>query len=49
MERNLAKMMQKFSLVGNELSGAILDLEDLECGMRECKDSLIRKIRGEKK
>ena len=41
MEADLSDMMQKFSLAGNELTGATLDLGDLESGVRECKDSII--------
>ncbi|XP_027182097.1 uncharacterized protein LOC113780497 [Coffea eugenioides] len=48
MEADLSEMMQKFSLAGNELSGAMLDLGDLESGVRECKDSIIGRIMGEK-
>ncbi|XP_071916207.1 uncharacterized protein [Coffea arabica] len=44
----LNEMMQKFSLAGNELSGAILDLGDLESGVRECKDIIIGRVMGEK-
>ncbi|XP_027169532.1 uncharacterized protein LOC113774320 [Coffea eugenioides] len=48
MESDLSDMMQKFSLAGNELSGATLDLGDLESGVRECKDSIIGRIMSEK-
>ena len=48
MEADLSDMMQKFSLAGNELTGATLDLGDLESGVRECKDSIIGRVMGEK-
>lgn len=48
MEMDLNEMMQKFLLVGNKLSGATLDLGDLESGVRECKDSIIGRVMGEK-
>nr|XP_027093514.1 uncharacterized protein LOC113713907 [Coffea arabica] len=37
MEGDLTELMQKFSLAGNELSGATLELEDLHSGVRECE------------
>nr|XP_027102917.1 uncharacterized protein LOC113724191 [Coffea arabica] len=48
MESDLSGMMQKFSLAGNELSGTTLDLWDLESGIKDCKDSLIGRVMGEK-
>ena len=48
MKVDLAEMIEKFSLVRNELSGAILDMGDLKSGIRECKDSLIGRVMGEK-
>ena len=48
MEGDLAELLQKFSLEGNEISGAKLELEDLSSGRRDCADSLIGRIMGEK-
>ena len=48
MEGDLTELMQKFSLAGNELSGATLELEDLHSGVRECEGSLIGRIMGDK-
>ena len=48
MEGDLSEMMHKFSLTGNELSGTTLDLGDLDSGIKECKDSLIGRVMGEK-
>nr|XP_027118509.1 uncharacterized protein LOC113735714 [Coffea arabica] len=48
MEGDLTELLQKFSLAGNELSGAILNLEDLNSGIKECEGSLIGRIMGEK-
>ena len=36
MEADLSEMMQKFSLAGNVLSGAFLDLGDLDREARVC-------------
>lgn len=48
MESELEEILQKFSLAGNKLSRATLDLRDLEGGVRECKDSHIGRVVGEK-
>ena len=48
MEGDLSELLQKFSLAGNELSGATLELEDLHYGVRECEGSLIGRVMGEK-
>lgn len=48
MEGELADLLQKFSLEGNELLGAVLEVEDLQHGVRACEDSIIGRIIGEK-
>ena len=48
MEVDLTELLQKFSLEGNEISGAHLELEDLNSGVRDCDGSLIGRIMGEK-
>nr|XP_027099027.1 uncharacterized protein LOC113718313 [Coffea arabica] len=48
MEGELTELLTKFSLAGNELSGASLNIEDLNSGIRECEGSLIGRIMGEK-
>ena len=48
MEGDLSELLQKFSLEGNELLGAVLEVEDLQHGVRACVDSLIGKVIGEK-
>nr|XP_027082488.1 uncharacterized protein LOC113704814 [Coffea arabica] len=48
MEGELTELLQKFSLAGNELAGAMLNPEDLNSEVRECEGSLIGRIMGEK-
>ena len=48
MEGDLIELLQRFSLEGNEISGAKLELEDLTSGVKDCKGSLIGRIMGEK-
>lgn len=48
MEGDLTDLLQRFSLEGNEISGAKLELEDLSSGVKDCKGSLIGRIMGEK-
>ena len=48
MEGDLPELLQKFSLEGNEPLGAVLEVEDLQNGVRACEDSLIERVIGEK-
>nr|XP_027083698.1 uncharacterized protein LOC113705999 [Coffea arabica] len=48
MEGDLSELLQRFSLEGNEISGAKLELEDLSSGIKDCEGSLIGRIMGEK-
>ena len=44
----MSELLKKFSLEGNELLGATLELEDLHQGVRACEGSLIGRVIGEK-
>ena len=48
MEGDLSGLLRKFTLEGNELSGATLEVEDLHNGVRACEGSLIGRVIGEK-
>ena len=48
MEEDLAELLKKFSLEGNELLGATLEFGDLHQGVRACEESLIGRVIGEK-
>nr|XP_027120420.1 uncharacterized protein LOC113737375 [Coffea arabica] len=48
MDEDLAELLKKFSLEGNELLGATLELGDLQQGVRACEESLIGRVIGKK-
>ncbi|XP_071901081.1 uncharacterized protein [Coffea arabica] len=48
MEGDLSGLLWKFTLEGNELSGATLEVEDLHNGVRACEGSLIGRVIAEK-
>ena len=48
MEDDLAEIVQRFALSLSEMQGAVLDAKDADCGILECQNSLIGRIKGEK-
>ena len=48
MAEEIAEILQKFVLSTKELGGTEIDLGDIGQSVKECEESLVGKIKGEK-